>query len=126
MPKAKLTLMISHAGEDKAIAEAWKTLLGALYGDTSGIWFSNDPGGAFNGLQTFGNKIESVIRKAKILLTIQTPYSVHKPWVLWEAGLAKGMKKNTFIAIYGLKAGQLGNPLDAMDQDDGMDRSHPY
>ena len=87
MPKLKL--IISHAGEDKAIAEAWKTLLGALYGDTKGIWFSNDPGGAFDGLKPFGYKIESEIRKAKILLTIQTPYSVHKPWVVWEAGFSK-------------------------------------
>ena len=34
------------------------------------------------------------------------------------------MKKNTFIAVYGLQAGKLGNPLDAMDQDDGMDRNN--
>ena len=64
----------------------------------------------------FAARIEDEIRSANFLLTIQTPNSRMRPWLVWEAALAVGAKIPTFVVLYSIKPGQTGNPLDGMHQ----------
>jgi hypothetical protein len=117
---ASVKLMISHAHEDKEIAAAWGNLIGSLFGDGTGIWYSSAPAYTFDGYKLFATQIENRIREADAVLTLQTPYSTEKPWVVWEAGLARGTGKPLIIVVYKVESGKLGNPLDGFDQKDGL------
>lgn len=109
-------LMISHATVDAPLAQAWDLLLRTIFSGAT-TWFSTKRD-AFSPEDNkgFAARIEEEIRSANFLLTIQTPNSRLRPWLVWEAALAVGAKIPTFVVLYSIKPGQTGNPLDGMHQ----------
>jgi hypothetical protein len=116
---AVFNLMISHAGVDQPLAAAWKKMLKRLFPGAH-VWYSSDHSAFPPGQESnFAVKIENEIRSADFLLTIQTPNSRFRPWLIWEAGIARGVGKENIgilVVVYGLKPGKTDNPLDAHHQ----------
>jgi hypothetical protein len=118
-----LSVMISHASMDAAIATAWQRLLRRVFPESK-LRYSSDPRDpAFSGYGAFATEILDWIQQSSYILTIQTPNSAFRPWLVWEAGMARALKKAIFVAVYGVKPGQLRNPLDSEPQYEGVNKS---
>ena len=122
-------LMISHTSSERTLAEAWKALLREVFGlaDES-VWFSSDPG-AIDAIGPFARTIEKEIGAARAIISIQSPVSRLRPWILWEAGMARALGKPVYIIVYERSDasrderifGRLGTPLDPFQQFPGTD-----
>jgi hypothetical protein len=114
--KPVFKLMISHATADRPLAAAWQKMLTTVIPDAD-VWHSSDRAAFPPGRDSdFAMKIEEEIRSAEFLLTIQTPNSRMRPWLIWEAGLARGAKTDIFVVLYGIKPGKTETPLDGQHQ----------
>ena len=118
-----LSVMISHASMDATIATAWQRLLRRVFPEAK-LRYSSDPRDpAFSGYGAFAEEILDWIRQSRYILTIQTPNSAFRPWLVWEAGMARALQKGMFVVVYGVKPGQLRNPLDSEPQYEGVTKS---
>jgi hypothetical protein len=118
-----LSVMISHASMDATIATAWQRLLRRVFPESK-LHYSSDPRDpAFSGYGAFASEILDWIEQSSYVLTIQTPNSAFRPWLVWEAGMARALKKAIFVAVYGIQPGQLRNPLDSEPQYEGVSKS---
>jgi hypothetical protein len=104
-------VMISHVDEEMYLAAAWQNLLANVLGlPRNKIWFSRDPG-AVTDTTSFADDIMQKMRFSRAIISIQSPISRFRPWMLWEAGVAMALKKSFYPVVY-------QRPRDA----DGQDR----
>jgi len=93
-----LQIFLSHATDDRVIAEALKKLLEDLFGKNRvRIDFSSDQeagGGIAPGANWLTWITDRVTRDDKTYVLL-TPSSMRKPWVLWESGAAAGVAMAT-------------------------------
>jgi hypothetical protein len=103
--------MISHAEVDMTLAKAWFALLRRLFPDAE-IWYSTKPD-AFPSEkeESIVEKVRKEIDKAQHILTIQTPFSSSRAWILWELGLAYGARKSVFVAAMECRLAKSACPL---------------
>ena len=89
MPR-HIFVSLTHA--DTAIAEAFRDVLRVLFGDFLKVHFSTSKEietGIGSGEDWFQWIVDRVVACDFALILI-TPSSVHKPWILWEAGAVAG------------------------------------
>ena len=99
-------IFISHHGEDGGLAKAFDDLINACTGGSIECFYSAAPTGK-EGIETSAEwypDIVTKIRESSELVALLTPHSFTRPWILWEAGYAKGLGKN----VCGLA---IGKPL---------------
>jgi tetratricopeptide (TPR) repeat protein len=85
-------VFISLTGTDAPIAEALKTMLKALFGDfiETGFSTSKELGTGIRTGEDWFQWIVQQVRECEFALILVTPFSVNKPWILWEAGAVAG------------------------------------
>jgi hypothetical protein len=106
--RPKALVFISHDKRDADLAEAFANLLSDVSGgtlksfrssdkkDTSGIGFGTD----------WYTKIMSQLGEATDVVALLTPRSIDRPWILYEAGVAKGKLGTNVLGV------ALGVPLE--------------
>jgi hypothetical protein len=113
-------LFLSHSTRDRAIAEALKDLLEAVFGKRRVVVeFSSDQqadGGIPPGSQWLPWITERITRAERTYVLL-TPNSVNKPWILWESGAAAGValatnKANRVVPItFGIRDADIPSPF---------------
>src|SRR3977135_3516040 len=91
----RLKVMISHAHDEKGLAAAWKQLISTASMGAVETWFSSDvtaTGGIGLG-QEWRSDLYKRLSESNLILSIQTPSSAGRPWIMWECGVASGVKK---------------------------------
>jgi hypothetical protein len=103
----KALVFVSHDSRDATIAEAFSKLLSSVSAGVLKSFRSSDKKGT-QGIEYGVDWYPEVMRKlddASDVVCLLTPFSVNRPWILYEAGVAKG-QLNT--PVHGLA---LGIPL---------------
>jgi tetratricopeptide (TPR) repeat protein len=88
-----LKILISHAYDEKDLAEAWKKLLETTSSHAIEVWFSSDlqaTGGVPPG-EDWRRDLEHRLAESNFVLAIQTPSSASRSWIMWECGIAHGI-----------------------------------
>lgn len=96
-----LRVFISHAHEDRALAEAWQSLIVAITDDEVRPWYSSDQrigGGAGPG--EWRKTVCRRVGESTTILALLTPGSNERPWLMWESGLAEGRDKEVVPVTY--------------------------
>jgi hypothetical protein len=97
-------IFVSHDSRDAGLAEAFSKLLGSVSAGMLKSFRSSDKRGT-EGIE-FGTEwypeVMSKIDSASDVVCLLTPRSLERPWILYEAGVAKG-KMNT--PVYGVAIG---------------------
>ncbi len=112
----ELRVFISHATEEKELAQAWKQLLQKISMSTISVWLSSDTdhsGGIRPGVK-WRDTIGKRILESDVVLATISPRTVNRPWILWECGMAVGAKQDDRLLIpvfYSMKADDIGDPL---------------
>lgn len=114
--------MISHTSTEFYLAKAWRDLVCSVFGlaDES-VWFSSDPD-AIDADRPWEDYIEESIRAAPAIISIQSPVSRTRPWILWECSMARALLKPLYVVVYEPSKtsrqdsiiGKLGTPLDRL------------
>lgn len=143
---AQMKIMISHASDEKDLAEAWKELLEAISAQSIDVWFSSDlrgTGGMTPG-EDWRRNLERRISESNVILAIQTPSSSTHAWIIWECGFAHGIYVNEMLrkhhsvkglfsgvdsiqdhgvipVVYVMKRGDLSNSLNTFQVYEGGD-----
>lgn len=107
-------VFISHASEDRDLALQLKGLLkGSL---RPGVFCTSDVRDLEGGKAWF-EQIMSALRAARVCVTILTPASIRRRWVLFESGgmfaLAWGRERT--LRMFSVTAGNLGRPPSPFD-----------
>lgn len=103
----KPLVFISHDTRDAELAEAFSTLLKAVSAGVLKSFRSSDKKGSQGieyGLEWYPEIIKN-IQEASDVVCLLTPNSVNRPWILFEAGMAKGKLDTPILGI------ALGIPL---------------
>lgn len=126
MPELKI--LISHAYDEKALAEAWATLLQDVSLGVIKTWFSSDqtPSGGMDIGQTWREQIYERLSRSDEVIAIQTPTSAGRPWIMWECGIASGINKERGVIpiVFAMGRGELNNPIAVYQAYQGEDKSH--
>ena len=88
-----LKILISHAYDEKELAEAWKKLLETTSSHAIEVWFSSDlqaTGGVPPG-EDWRQDLDQRLTESHFVLAIQTPSSASRSWIMWECGIAHGI-----------------------------------
>lgn len=113
MPYVKV--LISHAHDEKAYADAWKNLLNTVALGGVKVWFSSDvvPSGGMEIGKEWREQLYQRLEESDFILAIQTPTSAGRPWIMWECGAASGINKERGLipVVFGMGRGDLANPL---------------
>jgi hypothetical protein len=108
-----MKVFMSHAHDEKQLAEALKTLFGFL-APTMEVWYSSDrdPSGGV-GTGRWREKIGQQLKGADIVLAIFTPESANRPWIFFESGFASALddEKKVIPIVYYMNKGALPAPL---------------
>ncbi len=85
-------VFISLTHQDTAIAEAMRTVLKDLFGDFLTVHFSTSKelAGGIRAGEDWFQWIVDQVKQCDFALILVSPSSVHKPWILWEAGAVAG------------------------------------
>lgn|GEM_PF-251699 len=106
--RQKPLVFISHDSRDAALAEAFANLLADVSGGTLKSFRSSDKK-AVSGIE-FGtewyNAVMSRLNDATDVVALLTQHSLDRPWILYEAGVAKGRLETNVLGI------ALGVPLE--------------
>ena len=109
-----MKVFISHAHEERRLAEAWKTLLMQITGFTIDVWYSSDrdPSGGI-GYGRWRERIGHRLEEAEAILAIFTPESASRPWIFFETAFAMGLstKKLVIPIVYYMSKEYLPSPL---------------
>jgi tetratricopeptide (TPR) repeat protein len=121
----RLRVLISHATEEKALAEAWKDLITTTSSGAVEVWFSSDTapsGGMALGIEWRTHLYER-LAESDFVIAIQTPATAGRPWIMWECGVASGVEKVRRIIPITFSIGRsgLGNPLTSYQVYQGED-----
>lgn len=130
---ARTLLIISHSTEESKLADAWKKLVCSVFrnlGDGA-VFFSSERC-AFHGRAPWWSQLMQKIEESPILISLQTPVSSKRPWVVFEAGMAVAIKGTALYpvifeprdippskSIFGEK---LDNPMTSIQQYRGTSR----
>lgn len=117
------TILISHAHEEKALAEAWKELLEGVTAGAVTVWFSSDATGT-GGMTISTPWIDQVKQKLQSVdhvIAIQTPSTEGRRWILYECGYADALGKGIIPVAYKLDPGEIPNPVGAFNAFRGED-----
>jgi hypothetical protein len=116
-PATEPLVMISHTGSELYLAKAWRDMVCSAFGlaDAS-VWFSSEPG-KVSPRRPWEDYIEQSIDQARAIISIQSPASRMRPWIIWEAGMARALEKSVYVIVYEAGAqesilGKLGTPID--------------
>lgn len=146
MVQAKMRMMISHAYDEKELAEAWKELIETISAHAIAVWFSSDLRGA-GGMtpgENWRRDLEHKLSENNLILAIQTPTSATHTWIVWECGIAHGLHTGEAIrkrgmtraffsgrealsdhgvipVVYAMKRGDIANPLNSYQVYEGED-----
>ncbi len=88
-----MQIFLSHSSDDRNIAKALAKLLRDLFGKPVTVVYSSEAaagGGVPSGAEWYP-WIKDQISAADKTFVLLTPNSLHKPWVLWESGVALGV-----------------------------------
>ena len=130
---SKPQIFISHASDDSKMANLIKEILvGSLrLPNREKIFVSSDEESIrLDDIQY--ERITTALQSSKIVLALITPNSVHRPWVLFEAGGAhffgksceKKLSKSLFLlCANGIKPESLPAPLKPREAKDLRDRN---
>lgn len=113
MTTKKKKIFISHNSQDKDLAELIAKLISKLTIKQVTLWFSSDnaAGGGFNPGDEWYNEIIKQINECDLMLALTTPNSIDRPWIYYEAGFAKGIKRQVVPICLGIKREELKSPL---------------
>ena len=96
--RGKALVFISHDTGDADLAEAFANLLQDVSGGTLKSFRPSDKKGS-SGIE-FGTEwykaIMSQLSDATDVVALLTPRSLHRPWILYEAGVAKGKPRGGY------------------------------
>lgn len=110
-----LSLLISHAHDERPLAEAWKKLLEIISMGAIKPWFSSDtnPEGGMQIGQEWREDLRQRIAGCDFVLAILSPKTRDRPWILWECGMANGADRERGIipVVYSMRPEGLANPL---------------
>jgi tetratricopeptide (TPR) repeat protein len=125
MPNVKA--LISHAHDEKAYADAWKTLLSTVSLGCIEVWFSSDvaPSGGMEIGKEWREQLYQRLGESDFIIAIQTPTSAGRPWIMWECGAASGINKERGLipVVFGMGRGDLANPLTSYQVYQGEERN---
>lgn len=121
MPKQKLVrgarrplVFISHDTRDRELAQAFENLLVDASGGTIEVFRSSDRTGR-SGIEYGEEWYPATMKKladASEVVAILTPDSLDRPWILYEIGVARGLRHSPAIGIaFGLSVSELQGPL---------------
>src|SRR4030043_220019 len=103
------TIFISHASEDKTLALMIKSLFESLNNDIS-VFCSSDIKDIEGG-QLWFEKIMDALYNSKVCISLLTPNSIYRPWVIFESGGSYVLSKRDSdnfrmfpVCAYGLNA----------------------
>jgi hypothetical protein len=85
-------IFISHDSRDADVAEAFEELISGASGGTLRVFRSSDrrgPSGIEYGAEWF-NTIMERLNEASCVVALLTRNSLNRPWILYEAGVARG------------------------------------
>ncbi|WP_158608590.1 toll/interleukin-1 receptor domain-containing protein [Stagnimonas aquatica] len=106
--RGRTLVFISHDSRDSDLAEAFENLLSDVSGGTLKSFRSSDKKGT-SGIE-FGTEwykaIMSQLGDATDVVALLTQHSIDRPWILYEAGVAKGKLDTNVLGI------ALGVPLE--------------
>jgi hypothetical protein len=119
-----MKVFISHAYKEKKIAQAWKTLFEQLESNLK-VWYSSDvsPGEGI-GIGRWREKISKELKEADIVLSLFTPESSDRPWIVFESAYALGLsdKKIVIPITYYMPSQSLPTPLQELQSYNGDDQ----
>ncbi len=96
-----LKIFISHAKDDKLLADAWKQLIKAVTRRQVNPWYSSDEEAGEGMAQgDWRRNIDNRVAEADTILVILTPGSNERPWLVWESGFAEGQDKLIIPVFY--------------------------
>jgi hypothetical protein len=109
------TIFLSHNARDKPLADVISYTLRRISIEQIRPWFSSDDkaDGGFSAGDFWYMEILRKIEKCNVLIAILTPNSVDRPWLYYEAGIAKGLNKVVVPVCIGLKREDIRSPLNA-------------
>jgi len=140
-----LKILISHAYDEKDLAEAWKKLLETTSSHAIEVWFSSDlqaTGGVPPG-EDWRRDLEYRLAESHFVLAIQTPSSASRSWIMWECGIAHGIyhrqtnrgssaarqnrqERGVIPIVYAMGRGDLANPLTTYQIYEGEQRDQVH
>ncbi|GLQ94081.1 toll/interleukin-1 receptor domain-containing protein [Dyella acidisoli] len=107
-PRGRMLVFISHDSRDADLAEAFANLLSDVSAGTLKSFRSSDKKGT-SGIE-FGTEwykaIMSQLGDATDVVALLTQHSIDRPWILYEAGVAKGKLDTNVLGV------ALGVPLE--------------
>lgn len=122
-----LNVLISHASEEQALAEAWRDLLETTSSGMIRAWFSSDvtPTGGMDLGKEWRETLYQEIEKSHVVIALQTPTSVGRQWIMWECGVASGVEKVRSIVpvIFSMGFRDLASPLTSYEAYSGESKT---
>lgn len=115
-------IFISHSTGDQPIADALRRLINSLFSERLPVNYSTNKegnGGIAPGEDWFRWIARQVV-EADIAFILLTPFSVQKPWVIWEAGAVAGAAfataageeaRRVYPITYALKTDEVPSPF---------------
>lgn len=129
-----LRVFVSHATEERKLAQALTGLLQTFSQGVVSAWFSSDdrPGGGLEAGLAWRAALTEELAAADAVLAVQSPLSLGRPWIMWECALASSTAHalgddagpRIIPITYGLGPGDLTNPLDLYQGYAGADRAN--
>lgn len=88
MRKDSQTLFISHSANDKALALQIKKLFKGRLGSRGSRVevFCSSGIESIEGGKAWFNEIIRALRRSRVCISLLTPYSIYRPWILFESG----------------------------------------
>jgi tetratricopeptide (TPR) repeat protein len=127
MPK---NVFISHAHDDKALADAVSGLVRRVFDEHAAVGYSSDhsSGGGIQAGSQWLAWILQQVRRSDVTIVMLTPASISKPWLMWESGAVSGvslaLKEGTPIIplLFRLDRDQIPSPLADRQAEHGESR----
>ena len=93
-------IFLSHDHRDKGIAEALARTLSRITLSQLNVWFSSDSS-HLGGMQpgVWLDQIREHITGSKAIISLLTPHSISRPWLLFETGFAASLTECEVIPI---------------------------
>jgi len=108
-PAGRKLIFISHDSRDAVLAKAFGELVvGVSAGALSYFCSSDSTGGIEYGAEWYQTLIENLIQASDVIALL-TPRSFERPWILFEAGIAKGGSTRVFGVAFGIPFRQVNN-----------------
>jgi hypothetical protein len=94
-------VFISHHADDEKIAEAFSSLLGSVSAGVLKSFRSSDKKGTQGieyGVEWF-SEIMRKLNESSAVICLLTKNSINKPWILYEAGVARGKLESSVLGV---------------------------